>query len=686
MPVRIAADVGGTFTDVAVFDPARGMLSLGKSLTTPAQLVEGIEAGVAEAGTSFGQADLFLHGSTVAINALLERKGARTALLTTRGFRDVYEIGRINRPDAYNLFFRKHEPLVPRSLRFEITERVSASGEIITALDESEFEAIAQMLASEKIEALAILFLHCYANPSHEERAKAFFEGRFPDMFVTASHELSQEYREFERTSTVAANAWVGRTVRDYIAGIDAHLAKEQFSGRFLVMQSTGGLFASDRARSECVRMLESGPAAGVIGTQALCPQLGLTHAIAFDMGGTTAKAGVVIHGRALSANSVMIGGYAEGLPIQIPMLDIQEVGTGGGSIARLAEGGGVRVGPDSAGAVPGPACYGRGGEAATVTDANLVLGRLAPDRFLGGEMQLDAVAAERAIRDGLAAPTGLSVEKAADGILRIAVAQMAHVVKRVTTERGLDARDFTMVAYGGAGPLHAVAVASELSIARVVIPFAPGHFSAIGMLMADLRRDAVRTLFARLAQIDFDQVDAVFTEMAQAARAEIAPCLSAGAALSVEVGADMRYIGQEHAVSVALEAVMFERRDRSAIKRAFDAAHESRYGYASPDEGAEIVSLRCTVTGAMPKPDWPRVAAGQRAPVAAAMRGQRPVWFTGFGSVNTATYHRPALLAGNRIDGPALIEEHATTTVVPPGAAVAVDSFGNLIIEVRAS
>lgn len=686
MPVRIAADVGGTFTDVAVFDPARGALSLGKALTTPAHLVDGIEAGVAQANTRFGQADLFLHGSTVAINALLERKGAKTALLTTRGFRDVYEIGRINRPDAYNLFFRKHIPLVPRSLRFEVEERVSAAGVIVTGLDEAGLEPVAQALAASGVEALAILFLHCYANPSHEKQAKAFFERRFPGMFVTASHELSQEYREFERTSTVAANAWVGRTVRDYIAGIEQHLKRERFEGRFLVMQSTGGLFASERARSECVRMLESGPAAGVIGTQALCPLLGLTHAIAFDMGGTTAKAGVVIHGRALAANSVMVGGYAEGLPIQIPMLDIQEVGTGGGSIARLADGGGVRVGPDSAGAVPGPACYGRGGEAATVTDANLVLGRLAPDRFLGGDMKLDAEAAHQAIQRGLATPTGLSVEQAADGILRIAVAQMAHVVKRVTTERGLDARDFTMVAYGGAGPLHAVAVASELSIGRVVIPFAPGHFSAIGMLMADLRRDAVRTLFAKLALLDFDGVDEVFVEMEQAARAEIAPCLPAGARLAVEVGADMRYVGQEHAVSVALEAGMFAARDRAAIKQAFDVAHESRYGYSSPDEGAELVSLRCTVTGEMPKPDWPTVVAGTETPVREAERGTRRVWFTGFGALAAATYYRPALRAGNRIIGPALVEEHATTTVVPPGASLSVDRHGNLIIEVRAS
>jgi N-methylhydantoinase A len=681
---RIAADVGGTFTDTAVFDPSCGGLRLGKGLTTPRHLVDGIAAGVAEAGSSFARASLFLHGSTVAINALLERKGARTALLTTRGFRDVYEIGRINRPDAYNLFFRKHVPLVPRSWRFEADERVNAAGEVLVPLDEAGLEPVAERLQAEGIEALAIVFLHGYRNPAHELAAQRWFRQRFPGMFVTASHELSQEYREFERTSTVAANAWIGRTVSQYLAGIEQHLAGQRFPGRFLVMQSTGGLFDSTRARAECVRMLESGPAAGVIGTRELCQAIGLSRAIAFDMGGTTAKAGVVIEGRALSSNSVMIGGYAEGLPIQIPMLDIQEVGTGGGSIARVVDGGGLRVGPDSAGAEPGPACYGRGGTEPTVTDANLVLGRLAADRFLGGEMRLDEAAALEVLSRRIARPTGLTPRAAADGIVRIAVAQMAHVVKRVTTERGLDARDFAMVAYGGAGPLHAVAVARELAIARVIVPSAPGHFSAIGMLMADLRRDAVRTLFTRLAQADFDHIDTLFDEMIRAARDEIAPCLPEGAALGVEVGADMRYIGQEHAVSVDLTPALFSARDRVGIQAAFDAAHHSRYGYASPDEGAEIVSLRCTVAGALPKPPWSPLSFGGAEPAHLARTGSRLVAFDSGEPVATPTFARVLLLAGNRIAGPALIEEHATTTVLPPGAALEVDAVGNLVIEVH--
>ncbi len=682
---RIAADVGGTFTDVAVFDGGTGRLTLGKTLTTPDRIVDGIGAGVGKAGARFGASSLFLHGTTVAINAMLERAGARTALVTTRGFRDVYEIGRINRPESYNLFFRKHRPLVERALRFEVNERVNAAGEVLAPLDQAELEAIAVRLEAERVEAIAILFLHSYLNPDHELAAKRFFRQRCPEMFVSSSHELSQEYREFERTSTVVANAYVGPHVDRYLGEVDAFLHTEAFPGRFLIVQSTGGLFASAQARSECIRMLESGPAAGVIGTERLCAALGLERAIAFDMGGTTAKAGVVVHGNALMANTAMIGGYAEGLPIQIPMIDIQEVGTGGGSIARLAPGGSLRVGPQSAGAKPGPVCYALGGAEPTVTDANLVLGRLAADRFLGGDMRLDADAARRALRDRIAAPLGLEVEAAADGIVRIAVAAMANVVKRVTTERGFDAREFPLVAYGGAGPLHAALVARELAIPRVIVPNAPGHFSAFGMLVADLRRDYVRTLFARLATAPFETFERILAKMEESGRAEIRAAAPA-AQIAIRHGADMRYVGQEHAVSVDIPTALFRARDAAGIKAAFDAAHEERYGYASADEAAEIVSLRCSVIGAMPKPALERIAAGGAAPDAAARTLERPVWFTGPGFVRTAAFDRRRLQAGNRITGPALVEEYASTTVVPPGAALEVDPFGNLSIEVAAS
>jgi N-methylhydantoinase A len=681
--IRLSADVGGTFTDVAAFDEQTGALRLGKTLTTPERLVTGIENGVGKAGSRFNAAGLFLHGTTVAINTILERKGARCALLTTQGFRDIYEIGRVNRPESYNLFFEKHAPLIDRDMRFEIMERMDAEGTVLIPLDEAQVRKFAHEAIAAGVQAIAILFLHSYRNPTHEIRAKAIVQKEFPQLFVTASHELSQEYREYERTSTAAANAYIGPRVQTYLTEMEAHLGDAGFGGNFLIVQSTGGLFDVDDARRSCIRMLESGPAAGVTGTKVLCDAIGLTNAIAFDMGGTTAKAGVIYEGTVLMTGSALIGGYATGLPVQMPMIDIQEVGTGGGSIARVEVGNALRVGPESAGAAPGPVCYGLGGTEPTITDANLILGRLGADRFLGGEMPLDLSAAKKALTEKVAGPLGIDPIEAAEGILRIATTKMAHVVRWVTTERGLDAADFALVAYGGAGPLHAAAVARELSIGTVIIPRAPGHFSACGMLVADLRRDFVNTWFKPLAEASFDEMEKIFKEMERQGRETV----SRGQTLSgvdVHRSADMRYVGQEHAVTVELPIALFQNEDRAGIKALFDAVHQTRYGFSVANEKAEIVSLRSAVVGQLAKPPFEHIAKGNAEPDAAAFRGKRPVYFASTGFVDTPTYDRPALKAGNRIAGPALIEEHASTTVMHPGDTVEVDAFGDLVITVR--
>jgi N-methylhydantoinase A len=681
---RIAADVGGTFTDIAIFDGAGGGLRLGKALTTPEHLVDGIAAGIDRSGSTFAEAALFLHGTTVAINTLLERTGARTALVTTQGFRDIYEIGRVNRPEAYNLFFRKHRPLVERALRYEVAERVTSAGEVLVALDEAELERVAREIEEERVEALAILFLHSYRAPQHEIAAKRFFERRFPGLYITASHELSQEYREFERTSTVAANAYIGPRVRQYLDEIVERLEHERFGGHFLIVQSTGGLYDVRQAQRECIRMLESGPAAGVIGTRSLCHAVGLEKAIAFDMGGTTAKSGVILDGEVLMTSTSMIGGYTEGLPVQIPMIDIQEVGTGGGSIARIGPANSLRVGPQSAGSVPGPVCYALGGKEPTVTDANLILGRLYAKRFLGGDMALDLEAARAAMQERIAGPLGLPVEAAADGIIRIAASTMSNVVKRVTTERGLDAREFPMVAFGGAGPLHAVLVARELQIGRVIVPNAPGHFSAVGMLVADLRRDFVRTLFVPLAEIRFDQLEAQFVELELDGERDVRRASAQIDGVEITRALDMRYVGQEHAVTVDIPVEVFKAHDAARVKALFDATHVQRYGYCSENEAAEIVSVRTSVAGVMPKPGLADIGRGQSKPPREATNEVRPVYFSSAGGwVDTPTYQRERLLAGNRIDGPALVEEYASTTVVLPGDRLEVDRFGNLVIEV---
>jgi len=681
--IRLSADVGGTFTDVAAFDETTGALKLGKTLTTPQRLVTGIENGVGKAGSQFSAAKLFLHGTTVAINTILERSGAKCALLTTQGFRDIYEIGRVNRPESYNLFFEKHTPLIDRDLRFEIMERMDSQGTVLIPLDERQVLAEARNAVSQGVQAIAILFLHSYRNPAHEQRAKAIVQKEFPGLFVTASHELSQEYREYERTSTAAANAYVGPRVQTYLTEMEAHLGDAGFGGNFLIVQSTGGLFDVGDARQSCIRMLESGPAAGVVGTKTLCDKLSIPNAIAFDMGGTTAKAGVIYEGNVLMTGAALIGGYATGLPVQMPMIDIQEVGTGGGSIARVEVGNALRVGPESAGAAPGPVCYGLGGTEPTITDANLMLGRLGADRFLGGEMKLDLEAAKKALTGRIATPLGLDPVEAAEGILRIATTKMAHVVRWVTTERGLDAADFALVAYGGAGPLHASAVARELSIGIVIIPRAPGHFSACGMLVADLRRDFVNTWFKPLADASFPEMESIFAEMERQGRETV----GRGQTLSgVEVrrSADMRYVGQEHAVTVELPVDLFTSQDRDGIKKLFDAVHQTRYGFSVAGEKAEIVSLRGAVIGEMRKPPFEHIAKANAEPEAAAFRGKRPVYFAGSGFVETPTYDRPALKAGNKITGPALVEEHASTTVVHPGDLLEIDAYGDLVINVR--
>jgi N-methylhydantoinase A len=412
-----------------------------------------------------------------------------------------------------------------------------------------------------------------------------------------------------------------------------------------------------------------------------LCHALALKNAIAFDMGGTTAKAGVIHNGEALTTGAALIGGYDKALPVQIAMMDIFEVGTGGGSIARVEEGA-LHVGPQSAGAAPGPACYGLGGAEPTVTDANLLLGRLGADRFLGGEMPLDVEAAGRALEERVAKPLAMEVTAAADGILRIAATAMSYAVKGVTTERGLDVGDFALVAYGGAGPLHAVEVAREIGIRTVIVPPAPGVFSAFGMLFSDLRYDFVRTWFRRLEEAPFDEIERVYRELESQGKAAIAGTSVKPQKIVLKRAADMRYVGQEHAVTVDLPLRVFAREDRGAIKRHFDDMHAQRYGTSAPEERAEIVSLRSTVTGVMRKPPPEAIARGGRAPGKAARTGRRPVYLDG-AFRPTPIYARATLLAGNRISGPALVEEHASTTVLLPGDRLEVDRYGNLLIKV---
>ncbi|HLF76345.1 MAG TPA: hydantoinase/oxoprolinase family protein [Dehalococcoidia bacterium] len=682
--MRIGVDIGGTFTDVVVFDETNDSVSLAKSLSTPRELARGVQEALLKAGAPLSEASILIHGSTVVVNAIIERRGAKTALVTTQGFRDVYEIGRINRPESFNLHFRKHRPLVPRELIFEVPERLMADGSVYVPFDESKAREVAQILVEEGIESVAVLFLHSYRSPEHELRMRDILLEANPEFYVSTSHELSREYREYERTSTVAANAYVGPIVSRYLSDLEGRLANAGFAGSLMVMQSNGGLQDVVTARRQCIQMMESGPAGGVVGTMTLCETLGLEAAIAFDMGGTTAKACVVRRGVPGLSPDYFFGGYNEGLAIRIPVLDIVEVGTGGGSVAWFDEGEGLHVGPRSAGAEPGPVCYSRGGIEPTVTDANVLLGRLSPEAFLGGEMRLDRDAAQLALAERIARPLGVSTERAATGMLEIAVGSMANAVRSVTLEQGLDPRDFTLVAYGGNGPLHGAAVARELQISKLIIPQAPGHFSAVGMLMADLRRDFVQTLFRRVRELDPGALEQEFLKLEAEGRAALETSGIATGRIVFERSADMRYVGQEHSVAVRMPAKIHGEDAHEQLKRLFDEAHELRYSHSAPDEQADLVSIRVSAIGQLSKPSLPEVEAGEPEPVSSARKGTRSIIFDRFGSLPCDVYDREELLARNVIRGPAVIEETASTTILEPGDTAVVNRFGHLVIDLR--
>ncbi len=683
--MRIAVDIGGTFTDVTVLDPA-GEVLFGKALSTPDDLVRGIFAAIERSGAAVGAADFIIHGSTIAINAILERNGARTALVTTAGFRDVYEIGRINRPDSFNLFFRKHVPLVPRDRVFEVPERMLYDGSVWTPFDDAAANGVAQQLVAGGIESVAIVFLHAYANVEHEVRMRDILHAAKPEMFVTASHEVSREYREYERTSTTAANAYVGPRVSRYLEDFESRLRADAFGGELLIMQSSGGLSDVATAKSQCIQMLESGPAAGVVGASVLAESFGAKDLICFDMGGTTAKACVLQDGIANLSSDFFVGGYNEGLAIRIPVLDIKEVGTGGGSIAWIDEAGGLHVGPVSAGASPGPVCYGLGGTRPTVTDAHLVLGRLSPERFADGRLQLDTAAAERAIRTELAEPLGMDVAAAAEGIVAIATAQMAYGVRTVSTERGLDPRDFVLIAYGGAGPMHAVDVARELAIREVVIPLLPGHFSAFGMLAADLRREYARTHILRLTS---DALTSTIAGLYAGLESEAAAWLTqtglAPGAFVFERAADVRYLGQEHAVTMPVTVALDRPGALAAVKESFDARHLQRYGHNAPEEEAEFVAARVSIVGRLAKPE-PRPLRTGGSDASQALIERRDVRFPETGPARTSIYDRARLRAGDTFRGPAIVEEAGSLTCVPPGVEGRVSPFGYLLLTVEAA
>ena len=665
MSYAIAVDIGGTFTDLVAFDHENHKVIYAKSPTTYDNLVEGILDCFNKAKIKPAEASLVNHGTTLVINSLIQRKGAKTALVTSQGFRDILEIARGNRPDPFDLHYQRDEPLIPRELRLEVPERTDSKGEIVTPLDLAALEKLAQEIRKLGVESVAIFFMNSYINSAHEEAAADKLKELLPDAYVTFSTDLTREWYEYERCSTVAANAYIGPQVSTYIRRLDDDLKSQGFNGSLFMMGSNGGLLSAERTCRQPIGLVESGPIGGCIGASAYAEKLGFKNVVAFDMGGTTAKCALVENGR-FSVNSVYYAnGYVKGFPIKSAVIDIVEVGSGGGSIAWIDSQKRLHVGPQSAGSTPGPVCYGRGGTEPTITDANLVLGRLNPGNFLGGEMKLEVNAAQWAITQQIAKPLGYPGESGmiqmADGIIAIATVIMAGAIRKISVEHGLDPRDFVLFSYGGGGPLHSCALARELSIPTVVIPPEPGNFSAIGMLLADARIDTSKTFVGILNDKTVPAMAEVYRAMEGEAATSLAREFGTGDVF-FEHHAEMRYRGQRHNIKVPVSGLQ----DAEQIRVAFERDYKRRYGHADAKAPAEFQALHLSAFARLKQPEiarLPRAAAKARA------AETRRVYIGNAGGwVDAQIYRRDAVEPGFAAPGPAVIEEYGSTTVVWPG------------------
>jgi N-methylhydantoinase A len=671
----VAIDIGGTFTDLLGFDEAEGAFIQAKSLTTPGELTQGIIDCLRKSGLEASAIDELIHGSTIAINTLIERKGAKTGLVVTRGTRDVYIIGRGNRPEAYNLLFHKHRPLVPRRLTREVDERVLASGEVHAPLKRASVKEACEALKADGVEAVAVCFLHAYVNPEHERIAGEIVRKALPDAYVSLSHDILREYREFERMSTTVVNAYIGPKVGGYVKSLKSSLGAIGFSGDLSIMRSNGGVMTPEVATERPVAMMESGPVGGIIASARVGVKLGHPNVISFDMGGTTAKASLVRAGEPTLAPGYYVGGYASGHPVMLPMIDVVEVGAGGGSIAWIDEVGALKVGPQSAGADPGPICYGKGQEI-TVTDANLFLGRLVPDHFLGRTMTLQTEALAEPFRR-LAGRLGLDPVELAEGVLAVANTTMERAIKVISVERGFDPREFTLLAFGGAGGLHAAALAASLRMAVALVPRGPGVLSALGMASADALRDLSESVLAPLERMPRTARRAAFARMRTQGRRQLADEGYAKQSIEFEESLDLRYRGQSFEIRV---------REGRNPAEAFQRSHERLYGHRLEDREIELVQLRLRAIVRRPLPA-PRKARTRKLP-ADAVIGERRAWFeTRSGAPRQArarVIDREHLAPGHHFDGPALVEEYSGTTLVPPRWSARVSAGGHLLLMPR--
>lgn len=684
--MRAASDVGGTFTDLVFYavdgvTGRPGAIQVAKADTTPPEFERGVLDAMAKAGLSPGDLDFFAHGSTVVINALTERKGVKTALITTEGFRDVLEIARGNRPDLFNFNFQKPKPFVDRHLRAELKERSSFKGELRTPVDLSALPSMLDYFRQEGVEAIAISFLHAYANPENEQRTADAIRAAWPEVAVLASHEISREWREYERTSTAVLSAYVSPIARRYIESLERKLGDGGFAGSLYMMQSNCGIATVEAAKANPITMVESGPASGIYAAAYLGRQIGERNLIVLDIGGTTAKCTLIEDGQIKVTTEYYIERDAKspGYPIQTPVSEIVEIGNGGGSIAWIDAGGKLHVGPHSAGARPGPAAYGRGGSKPTTTDANLLLGRIDPKSFVGGEVEPDWDAVHDAFAP-LSERLGMSERELARGVVRIANANMTTALRLVSTNKGYDPREFALLAFGGGGAMHAVALAQELKVPKVIIPVNSSVFSAWGMLLTDLRRDYVRTRLTAMTGDAITPIRLIFAEMeAQAIRDFRADGVTA--APRFEHRAALRYAGQEHTVDIAFPIT--DPDPTLAAMAAFHDAHEKRFTYRM-DNKVELVNFHLVAILEVEKPELAE-RARTGASIEDARIGTREVDFDQAGVHVAQIFDGLRMEPGMTLVGPAVIQEPAVTLPIPPGIRAEVDAYGSYHVHIEA-
>lgn len=670
--MRVAVDIGGTFTDAVVID-GDGRTRTAKTLTTPQRLYDGVLSVLDQLDIDWRQLDSITNGTTAGLNAFLERRGARVALLTTRGFRDVYELGRANRPDMYNVRYRQPTPLVPRRSIFEVDERIAADGTVLVGIDEGAIRELGARLAQD-YEAVAICFLHSYANPAHERKVAELLRAAGRSLSVVCSSDVAPEWREYERTSTTAIAAYVAPIVENYLTELEKRTSERGMRGSLRVMQSNGGVMAAASARRKPIQTLFSGPVGGTIACLAVADDLleeaSASRLICVDMGGTSFDMSLVVDGRA----DVELESELQRHPVLAPTVAIHTIGAGGGSVGHTA-GGGLRVGPRSAGAVPGPACYGTGGVEPTITDANLHLGRLPGVARLAGGISLDTDAADEAL-SGVADSLGMDRLSLAAGMIAVADATMANAIREITVMRGIDPRDFILVAFGGAGPLHATSLADELDLETVVVPVNPGVLSAYGMLQTDTRHDAVQSFYVRVADLTEDALEAALAELEERARLMVKEDGFDDQAIALEASADLRYSGQEYTVTLPLDTSRGMGHLIDGIPDQFAEAHNVRYGHSNPGEAVEFVNLRMAAFGAMTRPRPQTIPEGRLPePVASERTWFGDAWF------ETPVYQRSSLPSGVEIGGPAIVLEDACTTLVPPSWTTGVSRHGHLVL-----